>query len=102
MAWIIWLIVAAAFGVAELLTTTFALGIIAVAALVAAGVGGVHASLPFQLLAFARRPAAYQAAATAPDRHRGAHRQDRQRAGRGHPAQRPGPHRRRGLDGTSL
>lgn len=52
MAWIIWLIVAAAFGVAELLTTTFALGIIAVAALVAAGVGGVHAALPFQLLAF--------------------------------------------------
>jgi membrane protein implicated in regulation of membrane protease activity len=52
MAWIIWLIVAAAFGVAELLTTTFALGIIAVAALVAAGVGGAHAALPFQLLAF--------------------------------------------------
>jgi membrane protein implicated in regulation of membrane protease activity len=52
MAWIVWLIVAAAFGVAELLTTTFALGIIAVAALVAAGVGGVHAALPFQLLAF--------------------------------------------------
>ena len=52
MAWIIWLIVAAAFGVAELLTTTFALGIIAVAALVAAGVGGLHAALPFQLLAF--------------------------------------------------
>jgi membrane protein implicated in regulation of membrane protease activity len=52
MAWIVWLIVAAAFGVAELLTTTFALGIIAVAALVAAVVGGVHAALPFQLLAF--------------------------------------------------
>lgn len=52
MAWIIWLIVAAAFGVAELLTTTFALGIIAVAALVAAVVGGVHGALPFQLLAF--------------------------------------------------
>jgi len=52
MAWIVWLIVAAAFGVAELLTTTFALGIIAVAALVAAGVGGLQAALPFQLLAF--------------------------------------------------
>lgn len=52
MAWIVWLIVAAALGVAELLTTTFALGIIAVAALVAAGVGGLHAGLPFQLLAF--------------------------------------------------
>jgi membrane protein implicated in regulation of membrane protease activity len=52
MAWIVWLIVAAALGVAELLTTTFALGIIAVAALVAAGVGGLHAGLGFQLLAF--------------------------------------------------
>jgi membrane protein implicated in regulation of membrane protease activity len=52
MAWIAWLIVAAVLGVAELLTTTFALGIIAVAALVAAGVGGLHAGLPLQLLAF--------------------------------------------------
>jgi membrane protein implicated in regulation of membrane protease activity len=52
MAWIVWLIVAGVLGVAELMTTTFALGIIAVAALVAAGVGGVHAGLPFQLLAF--------------------------------------------------
>ncbi|HEV3381359.1 MAG TPA: NfeD family protein [Trebonia sp.] len=52
MAWIAWLIVAAVLGVAELMTTTFALGIIAVAALVAAGVGGLHAGLPFQLLAF--------------------------------------------------
>jgi membrane protein implicated in regulation of membrane protease activity len=52
MAWIAWLIVAAVLGVAELMTTTFALGIIAVAALVAAGVGGLHGGLPFQLLAF--------------------------------------------------
>jgi membrane protein implicated in regulation of membrane protease activity len=52
MAWIVWLIVAGVLGVAELMTTTFALGIIAVAALVAAGVGGAHAGLPFQLLAF--------------------------------------------------
>jgi membrane protein implicated in regulation of membrane protease activity len=52
MAWIVWLIVAGVLGVAELLTTTFALGIIAVAALVAAGVGGLHGGLPFQLLAF--------------------------------------------------
>jgi membrane protein implicated in regulation of membrane protease activity len=50
-AWIVWLIVAAALGVAELMTTTFALGIIAVAALVAAAVG-VGLGLPFQLLAF--------------------------------------------------
>ena len=52
LAWIVWLIVAAVLGVAELMTTTFALGIIAVAALVAAVVGGVHGALPFQLLAF--------------------------------------------------
>jgi membrane protein implicated in regulation of membrane protease activity len=51
-AWVVWLIVAAAFGIAELLTTTFALGIIAVAALVAAGASGLHAGLGFQLLAF--------------------------------------------------
>jgi membrane protein implicated in regulation of membrane protease activity len=52
MAWIIWLIVAAVLGVAELMTTTFALGIIAVGALVAAGVGAMGLGLPFQLLAF--------------------------------------------------
>lgn len=52
MAWIAWLIVAAVLGIAELMTTTFALGIIAVAALVAAGVGGLHGGLPFQVLAF--------------------------------------------------
>src|SRR5260370_20292633 len=51
-AWIVWLIVAAVLGVAELLTTTFALGILAVAALVAAGVGAAHLGLPFQLAAF--------------------------------------------------
>jgi membrane protein implicated in regulation of membrane protease activity len=42
MAWIVWLIVAAVLGVAELMTTTFALGIIAVGALafvVASGAG---------------------------------------------------------------
>jgi membrane protein implicated in regulation of membrane protease activity len=52
VAWIVWLIVAAVLGVAELMTTTFALGIIAVGALVAAGAGALHAPLPFQLLAF--------------------------------------------------
>ena len=46
------LIVAAVLGVAELATTTFALGIIAVGALVAAVVGAAHLGLPFQLLAF--------------------------------------------------
>jgi membrane protein implicated in regulation of membrane protease activity len=58
MAWIVWLIVAAVLGVAELMTTTFALGIIAVAALVAAGVGGLNLGLPFQLVAFVAGSAA--------------------------------------------
>jgi membrane protein implicated in regulation of membrane protease activity len=52
VAWIVWLIVAAVLGVAELATTTFALGIIAVAAVVAAAIGAAHLGLPFQLLAF--------------------------------------------------
>ena len=52
VAWIVWLIVAAVLGVAELVTFTFALGIIAVAACVAAAVAAVHLGLPFQLLAF--------------------------------------------------
>jgi membrane protein implicated in regulation of membrane protease activity len=52
MAWIVWLIVAAVLGVAELVTFTFALGLIAVAACVAAAVAAVHLGLPFQFLAF--------------------------------------------------
>ena len=51
-AWIVWLVVAAVLGVAELMTTTFALGIIAVGALVAAGAGAMGLGIPFQLLAF--------------------------------------------------
>ena len=50
--WIVWLIVAAVLGVAELMTTTFALGIIAVGALVAAGAGAMGLGIPFQLMAF--------------------------------------------------
>ena len=51
--WIVWLIVAAVLGVAELLTTTLALGLIAVAAVVAAVVGAFHPSFALQLAAFA-------------------------------------------------
>ncbi len=51
--WIVWLIVAAVLGVAELLTTTLAFGLIAVAALVAAVVGVFHLSFALQLVAFA-------------------------------------------------
>jgi membrane protein implicated in regulation of membrane protease activity len=52
MGWIVWLIVAAVLGVAELLTTTLAFGIIAVAAVVAAVIGTFHIALPLQLVAF--------------------------------------------------
>ena len=45
-AWIVWLIVAAALGVAELMTTTFALGLIAVAAIVAAGASALGRGCP--------------------------------------------------------
>jgi membrane protein implicated in regulation of membrane protease activity len=51
--WIIWLIVAAVLGVAELLTTTLAFGLIAIAAVAAAVVGAFHLSFALQLLAFA-------------------------------------------------
>jgi membrane protein implicated in regulation of membrane protease activity len=50
--WIIWLIVAAVLGVAELVTITFAFGIIAVAAVVAAVVGAFHLDFAIQLAAF--------------------------------------------------
>jgi membrane protein implicated in regulation of membrane protease activity len=52
LAWIVWLIVAAVLGVAELVTMTFALGLIAVGACVAAAAAALHLGLPFQVLAF--------------------------------------------------
>jgi membrane protein implicated in regulation of membrane protease activity len=52
VSWIVWLIVAAVLGVAELLTMTFAFGLIAAAALVAAAVGAFHLDLGVQLAAF--------------------------------------------------
>ncbi|TVZ06218.1 NfeD family protein [Trebonia kvetii] len=52
VAWIVWLIVAAVLGVAELVTFTFALGLIAIGACVAAAVAAVDLGLPLQLLAF--------------------------------------------------
>ena len=50
--WIIWLIVAAVLGVAELLTTTLSFGLLAVAAVAAAAVGALHLSFALQLVAF--------------------------------------------------
>jgi membrane protein implicated in regulation of membrane protease activity len=50
---VIWLIAAAALGVAEMLTTTLALGLLAVGALAAAGTEAVGGSLLLQLAVFA-------------------------------------------------
>jgi membrane protein implicated in regulation of membrane protease activity len=51
--WIAWLVLAALLGVAELMTTTLAFGLLAAAAVAAAIVGGVGLGLPFQIAAFA-------------------------------------------------
>ena len=56
--WIVWLVLAALLGVAEVMTTTLAFGLLAVAAAVAAVVGGVGLGLPFQIGAFAVAAAA--------------------------------------------
>ena len=56
--WIVWLVLAAVLGVAEIMTTTLAFGLIAVGAVVAAVVGVAGAGLPFQLGAFAVASAA--------------------------------------------
>ena len=53
LSWIVWLIVAAVLGVAELLTTTLAFGLLAIAAVAAAVVGAFHLSFALQLVAFA-------------------------------------------------
>jgi membrane protein implicated in regulation of membrane protease activity len=50
--WIIWLVVAAVLGVAEIMTTTLAFGLIAVAALVGAGVGFAGGNVALQFGAF--------------------------------------------------
>jgi membrane protein implicated in regulation of membrane protease activity len=50
--WIIWLILAAVLGVAELVTVTLTLGLLAVAAGAAAVVGAFGIPVPFQILTF--------------------------------------------------
>jgi membrane protein implicated in regulation of membrane protease activity len=52
MAWIIWLVAALALGAAEMLTMTFALGLIAVAAVAAAGVSAAGGNGLLQVGAF--------------------------------------------------
>jgi membrane protein implicated in regulation of membrane protease activity len=56
--WIVWLVLAAVLGVAEVMTTTLAFGLIAVGAVVAAVVGAAGMGLPFQLGAFTLAAAA--------------------------------------------
>jgi membrane protein implicated in regulation of membrane protease activity len=56
--WIIWLVVAAVLGVAEIMTATLAFGLIAVAALVGAGVGAAGGNPALQFGAFALAAAA--------------------------------------------
>lgn len=53
MPWLLWLIAAAALGVAEFFTLTLAFGILAAAALVGAVVAGLGAPLLLQVLGFA-------------------------------------------------
>jgi membrane protein implicated in regulation of membrane protease activity len=56
--WIIWLVVAAVLGVAEIMTTTLAFGLVALAALVGAGVGFAGGDGFLQFGAFAITAAA--------------------------------------------
>ncbi|SEF18815.1 NfeD family protein [Jiangella alba] len=58
MAWIVWLLVAAALGAAEFFTLTFALGLLAGAALIAAVVAGLGGAWVLQIAAFALAGAA--------------------------------------------
>ncbi|HEY9336154.1 MAG TPA: NfeD family protein, partial [Kribbella sp.] len=50
--WVLWLIVAAVLGSAELMTATFDLLLLAVAALAAAGIAALGLGVGFQVLAF--------------------------------------------------
>ncbi|MGH3384235.1 MAG: NfeD family protein [Nocardioidaceae bacterium] len=58
MSWIVWLVVAAALGIAEFVTLTLAFALLAAAAIVAAVVAGLDGPLLAQLLAFAATGAA--------------------------------------------
>ena len=112
--WIVWLVLAALLGVAEVMTTTLAFGLLAVAAVVAAVVGGVGLGLPFQIAAFAvaaaaglgvvrplavrhiRQPPVLRTGPSALVGRSATVLEEVTRAGR------PGPHRRGGLVGTLL
>jgi membrane protein implicated in regulation of membrane protease activity len=52
VSWIIWLVLAAVLGVAELMTVTLTLGLLAAAAAAAAVAGAFGVPIPFQILTF--------------------------------------------------
>ena len=56
--WLIWIIIAAALGVAEFFTLTFVLGLLAAAALVAALLGAIGMPVVVQIIGFAAAAAA--------------------------------------------
>jgi membrane protein implicated in regulation of membrane protease activity len=56
--WLIWLVLAVVFGVAEILTLTAVLGVLGGAALIPAVLGALGAPLPIQLVTFAAAAAA--------------------------------------------
>lgn len=57
-AWVIWLIAAAVFGIAEAFTVTAALGLLGGAALITSGIAAIGLPEPLQLLVFAIAAAA--------------------------------------------
>ena len=56
--WLIWLVVAVVFGVAEILTLTTALAMLAGAAVITAGIAAIGLPVPLQLVVFAITSAA--------------------------------------------
>src|ERR1700685_1780951 len=112
--WIIWLVVAAVLGVAEVMTATLAFGLVAAAALVGAGVGVAGGNVALQVGAVASasaarpgdrpavRDAPHQAAAAVAHRDGGAGRPVGLRPRRRHRAEREGQDRRRGVVGAAL
>ena len=109
VALIIWLALAVVLGAAELMTVTLTLGLIAVAAVAAAVTGAVGLPVPVQILAFVLvsgaglglvRPIAMRHIKQPPPLRTGTAAlvgRTADRARRSHRAQRPDPHRRRGM-----
>jgi membrane protein implicated in regulation of membrane protease activity len=87
--WIIWLVVAAVLGVAEVMTATLAFGLVAAAALVGAGVGFAGGNVALQFGAFALASAAGLGIASTTSPRRVAGSGSAARSGRRGPTTRP-------------